>query len=48
MRSIVFVCYLQDWSLGINERSELLPPLKKFFTYPGRIINIQANSSLLD
>jgi hypothetical protein len=26
MRSMVVVFYLQDWNLGINERSELLPP----------------------
>jgi hypothetical protein len=25
MRSRVFAFYLQDWKLGINERSELLP-----------------------
>jgi len=25
MRSMVFAFYLQDWNLGINERSELLP-----------------------
>ena len=25
MHSMVFAFYLQDWNLGINERSELLP-----------------------